>query len=47
MGGKSKVIRKKDRPKFDKVNALYKKDEGHWVTVNGRHMFVATDKKKR
>lgn len=47
MGGKSKVIRKKDRAKFDKVNALYKKDEGRWVTISGQHKFIANDKKKK
>ena len=48
-GGKNKPnkVHKKDRPKFDKVNALRRKDEGHWVTVNGQHMFVSNDKKKK
>lgn len=47
--GKNKEhkVHPKDRAKFDKVNALRRKDEGHWVTVNGQHMFVANDKKKR
>ena len=48
-GGKNKPnkVHKKDRAKFDKVNALRRKDEGHWVTINGQHMFVANDKKKK
>ena len=36
----------KERPKFDKINALRKKDEGEWITVNGQHLYVAKDKKK-
>lgn len=48
-GGKNKEhkVHPKDRAKFDKVDALRKKDEGKWITVNGQHMFVANDKKKR
>ena len=48
-GGKNKEhkVHKKDRPKFDDVNALRKKDEGRWVTINGQHKFIANDKKKR
>ena len=41
------IVRHRERAKFDDANALRKKDEGHWVTVNGKHMYVANDKKKR
>lgn len=37
---------KSERAKFDKVNALRKTGEGHWITVNGKHKFVATDRSK-
>lgn len=49
MGSKNKPnkVKKKDRAKFDKVNAMYREGEGHWVTVNGQHLYVAQDKKKR
>jgi len=47
--GKNKEhkVHPRDRAKFDKVNALRKKDEGEWITVNGQHMFVAKDKKRK
>lgn len=46
MSVKTKKVTKKDRAKFDKVGAMYKKGEGRWVTVNGQHKFIANDKKK-
>lgn len=46
MGGKSKKVTKKDRAKFDKIDAMYKKGEGRWVTINGQHKFVADNRKK-
>ena len=47
--GKNKPnpVHYKERAKFDKVDALRKKDEGHWVTINGQHKYVANDKKKK
>lgn len=47
--GKNKpnIVHHKDRPKFDKINALRKEGEGRWVTINGKHMYVANDKKRK
>ena len=39
-------VNPRDRAKFDKSDALRKKDEGEWITVNGQHMYVAKQKKK-
>lgn len=47
MKAKNKIIHKKDRAGFDKIDALRKKGEGRWVTINGQHKFVAVDKTKK
>ena len=47
MKAKNKIVHHKDRASFDKVDALYKKGEGHWVTINGQHRFVAVQKNKK
>ena len=47
MIAKNKVVHHKDRASFDKVDALHKKGEGRWVTINGQHKFVAVQKGKK
>ena len=47
MKAKNKIVHHKDRADFDKVDAMYKKGEGHWVTINGQHRFVAVQKGKK
>lgn len=47
MKAKNKIVHHKDSASFDKVDALYKKGEGHWVTINGQHKFVAVQKNKK
>jgi len=61
MGGKSKVVHKRDRAKFDKVSVLGSRSsssrrsssskgsssKGVWVTMNGGHVFLEGEDKKK
>ena len=47
MKPKEHKVTKKERAKFDKIDAMYKSGEGRWVTINGQHKFVAVDKTKK